>query len=217
MSLENLKSDIRRWGLVRSLFNRILRRINQYLGIHIHVVRTADMSDNPQYPSIPANISLRLIPPTELPEVTANPALRLSPAFVNSAIERGDLAFGAFDGPELVSYVWRTLTQAPHHDDIWVRVTRPHCYAYNSFTLPNYRGQKISPAVHLLSDTEMFKRGYTKRAGFIALANSASLSMGKHMGSRRIGYAGYVNWFGWFIPFRTNAVRNICFEFFQRK
>ena len=216
MSLEKLRSDARRWGLVRSLFNRILRRINQYLGIHIHVVRTAEMGDSSQAPSIPSNISLRLIPPDELHKVTTNPALLLSLEFVNSAIDRGELAIGAFDGPELISYVWRTLTHAPHDDDIWVRVSRPYCYAYNSFTLPNYRGQKISPAVHLLSDTEMFKRGFTHRAGFIALTNSASLAMGKHMGSRIIGYAGYAKWFGWFFPFRSKAVKNIGFEFFKR-
>lgn len=217
MSLEALKSDIQRWGLVRSLFNRILRRINQYLGIHIHVVRKAEMRANPKYPSISGNISLRRISPDELRELATNPALQLSREFVNSAIDRGDLAFGAFDGPKLVSYLWRTETRAPHEDDICVRVNRPYCYSYNAFTLPGYRGQKISPAVHLLSDSEMFKRGFTHRTGFISLANSASLAMGPHIGSVIIGYAGYVKWFGLFIPFRTNVVRNIGFEFFKHK
>ncbi len=216
MNLEKLSSDIQRWGLVHSLFSRIMRRISRFLGIHVHVVRTADMGDNPQDISIPSNISLRVIPPDQLLEAIADPALLLSHEFVKSAINRGDLVFGAFDGPVLVSYVWRTFNHAPHKDNIWVRVNYPYCYAYNSFTLPNFRGRRISPAVHVFSDTEMFKRGYTHRAGFIALANYASLAMGKHIGSKIIGYAGYVKWFGVIIPFRTNAVRKIGFEFFEK-
>jgi hypothetical protein len=193
-----------------------MRRAERYLGIHIHVVRSTAMIENPRYPSIPPDITLRLIPPNELMTHISNPALLLSREFVQSAIDRGDLAFGAFDGPTLVSYVWRTFTSAPHTRNLWVRVTQPHCYAYNSFTLPEFRGQRIAPAIHIFSDVEMFRRGFTNRAGFVAIANSASLAMGKHMGSRAIGYAGYLNWFGRVFPFRTKAVRDIGFEFYER-
>jgi hypothetical protein len=216
VNLDKLKSDIKRWGLTRTIFSHIMRRVERYLGIHIHVVRSTAMIENPQYPSIPANITLREIPPKLLLTYISNPALQLSREFVQSAIDRGDLAFGAFDGPTLVSYVWRTFTSAPHTGKLWVRVTRPYCYAYKSLTLPKYRGQRIAPAIHIFSDVEMFKRGFTHRAGFVAVANSASLAMGKHMGTRAIGYAGYLDWFGHAFTFRTKAVRNIGFEFYER-
>jgi len=192
-----------------------MRRLNRIFGIHVYVVRATAMGENPTYPSIPANISIREIPPRQLLKAIDDPALLMEQEFAQAAIDRGDLVFGAFDGPALVSYVWRTFTVAPHSDRLSVRVNKPYCYAYNSFTLPDYRGQRIAPAVHIFSDVQMFRRGYSHRAGFVDVANSASLSMGKHMGTRAIGYAGYAELFGRLIPFRSSAVKNIGFEFYE--
>jgi hypothetical protein len=216
MNVEKFRLEVRRWGLTRTIFSHIMRRVSRYLGIHVYVVRGTEMKAEPKYPLIPSNISLRVIPADEVPEVTENPALMLGREFVQGALNRGDLLIGAFDGPRLVSYVWRTFTAAPHTDKLMVMVNKPYCYAYNSFTLPDYRGQRIAPAVHILSDVEMFKRGYSDRAGFVDIANSASLAMGKHMGTAAIGYAGYLEWFGRLIPFRTPAIKSIGFKFFER-
>jgi hypothetical protein len=135
---------------------------------------------------------------------------------VDSAIERGDYAFGVFDDHLLVSYIWRAREAAPHSRNIWVRVRHPYNYAYNSYTRPSYRGRRISPALHLFSDGKMYERGFTNRAGFVAVHNAASLAMGKHMGSKIIGYAGYFDWPGRNISFRTPSVKKIGFEFFER-
>ncbi len=47
---------------------------------------------------------------------------------------------------------------------------------------------------------EMLKHGYTHRAGFVAIYNLPSLAAGKHMASKVIGYAGYLDWFGRIFP-----------------
>ena len=99
--------------------------------------------------------------------------------------------------------------------NVWVRVPHPYNYTYNSYTRPSHRGQRISPALHLFSDAEMQERGFTHRAGFVAVHNAASLTMGKHMGSKVIGKAGYLDWFGKQVPFRTPGVKKIGFEFFE--
>jgi hypothetical protein len=214
--LAKLKADASRFGWGRSLLNRFFRVAAQYLGIHVHVVRISEMADDRKYPSELPGIAYRLIETEELYAASADPEMDLSQKFVERGIERGDLAFGAFDGPLLVSFVWRAEAAAPHDHDIWVRVKSPYCYAYKSFTRPSHRGQHISPGVHICSDAEMAKRGYQYRAGFVEVSNWRSLAMGKHMASRIIGYAGYAQWFGKCIPFRTRAVKAIGFEFFDR-
>ena len=214
--IANLKADASRFGWGRSLLNRCFRLTARYLGIHAHVVRITKMADDPKYPSELPGITYRAVEIDELYEASADPEMGLSQEFVEAAIERGDPAFGAFDGPLLVSFVWRSETAAPHDHGIWVRVKSPYCYAYKSFTRRSHRGQRISPGVHLCSDKGMVKRGYTYRAGFVEISNWASLAMGKRMGSRYIGYAGYALWFGKCIPFRTRVVKAIGFEFFDR-
>ena len=214
--IANLKADANRFGWRRSLTNRFVRRASRYLGIHAHVVRINEMADEAKYPSELPGITYRAITTDELYAASADPELELSRRFVDAAIDRGDKAFGAFDKSILVSFVWRSEAAAPHSKNIWVRVKSPYCYAYKSFTRRSCRGQRISPGVLLCSDAAMVKRGYQYRAGFVEISNSASLAMGKHMGSRYIGYAGYAQWFGKCIPFRTRDVKAIGFEFFGR-
>jgi GNAT superfamily N-acetyltransferase len=158
-----------------------------------------------------------MIEPEELRSASKDSSLGLNSNFIDKAIARGDQTYGAFDGTKLVSYIWRSAGCAPDADGVWVRVRKPYNYSYKSFTRPEYRGQGISPVAHLFSDNEMHKQGYRYRAGFVSIANYASLRMGKKMGSQRIGYAGYFAGFGRLMPFRTRAVREIGFEFFRPK
>jgi len=84
MKLEKLRSDIKRWGLARSLFSHIMRRADRYLGIHVHVVRSTAMIENPHYPSIPSGVTLRLIPPDQLLIAISDPELLLTREFVQA-------------------------------------------------------------------------------------------------------------------------------------
>jgi hypothetical protein len=173
------------------------------------------MAGQPDYPKTPPEIRFGIIESKDCLKFSEDPELDLDRDFVAAALERGDLMFGALEGDDLVSYVWRTLTTAPHNDRLWVRAAQPYCYCYKSLTRPAYRGKRISPAAHLFSDVEMAKRGFSHRVGFVSVANLSSLSMGKYMGSRPIGYAGYVKWFGRILTFRTRHIREIGFEFYE--
>lgn len=215
--LAKLKVDLNRWGWHRSLFSHVASFAARHLGIHIHVVRTCSLAANPPYPTTLPDITYRLIKAEELVHASSDPDLGLRRDIVEAAIARGDFAFGAFDGSVLAAYVWRTLTSARHTDDVWVRVNKPYAYAYKSFTRSGYRGNRLMPSVLLFSDREMLKHGYTHRAGFVAIYNLPSLAAGKHMASKVIGYAGYLDLFGRYFPFRTQAVKNIGFEFFVNR
>jgi len=213
--LRNIKNNANRWGWGRALLHVLVRGAERYLGIHIYVVRLRPIPAEPTYPTSNPKLTYRKINEAELSRVARDPNLALGSEFVASAIERGDLAFGAFDEDKLVSYIWRSRSSAPDADGVWIKVDHPYSYSYNSFTRKDYRGQRISPVVHLFSDNEMFQLGYRYRIGFVAITNYASLEMGKHMGSKILGYAGYLSFLGKLFPFRSNAVKSTGFKFFQ--
>jgi len=213
--LSNLRANANRWGLGRAFLNLFVRGIARYLGIHIYVVRCRRIPESPTYPDTDRDLDFRLIEPEELLGLSKDPELNMGVDFVTAAIARGDLAYGAFDGRLLVSYIWRCVDYAPDADDVWIRIKKPYNYSYKSFTRSTHRGQRISPAVHLFSDAEMRKLGYEYRVGFVGVTNYPSLEMGKHMGSVIIGYAGYIAWFGLLFPFRSRPVKEIGFEFFR--
>ena len=212
---KNLIAHARRWGWPRAIFSLIVSNAARYLGIHIYVVRVRPIPQDPVYPETLAALAFRKLNDDDLDAASKDPALKMTAEFIRDAVARGDLAFGGFAGAQLISYIWRSAGTAPDDDGIWIRIHKPYNYAYKSFTRLEYRGKRISPVVHLFSDNEMRKLGFLYRAGFVAITNYASLNMGKHMGSKKIGYAGYIAWFGRLIPLRTNAVRKIGFEFFR--
>ena len=57
------------------------------------------------------------------------------------------------------------------------------------------------------ADVEKLKQGYTYRAGLVDITNLLSLDAGNYMGTEPIGYAGYVEWFGRRIRFRTQTAK----------
>jgi hypothetical protein len=212
LKLVNLREDVRRWGWKRSLFLRIVSRLRTRLGLHLYRVglRPLVREEQPL-----AGIAVRIAQPDELLKAASDPQLDMCPEFVRGALARGDFAIGAFEGDRLVGYAWRTFTAAPDDDGLWVRVDRPCHYLYKGFTLPSHRGRHIQVAIPLFSDRFFLERGYTSEVGIVDIANFASLSNGKRLGRRKVGYAGYVKWLGHCIPFRTPAVKRIGFEFFK--
>ena len=210
-----LRADVERFGWLPSLFARVMRRLQKRLGVHVCRVRVRKLGGVPSPPSLPAGIDLRVLSRDDLLRASVDDTLSLSRDFVEAALERGDMAFGAYDGDQLVSYMWRTLTAAPHVDGLWVRADRPYCYGYKGFTHPDYRGLHLNPAVSLCSDEQFLTLGYTHNIGFIDVHNLSSLATRKYKGNVPIGYAGYVNWFGRCFTFRTPAVKRTGFEFFS--
>ena len=69
---------------------------------------------------------------------------QLCKRFVEAAMSRGDICLAAFHGGQLLSFVWRSFTTAPHCDGVWVRVERPYWYTYKTFTRPDFRGLRLS-------------------------------------------------------------------------
>ena len=215
MKLEILGAEIRRWGWTRGLFKGLMLCLRRYAGLHVYRVSLQPFAQRPVAPELPGGITLRLVPPRKLLEAAVEPELELDPHFVRAAAARGDVAFGAFDGDRLVGYVWGTFTTAPDEEGLWVRVDRPCHYAYKAFTLPPYRGKRIHVALSLLCNQHFRERGYTAVVAFNEISNFSIIAVAGLMGRRRIGFAGYVKWFGRAIPFRTPGLKKIGFEFFD--
>jgi hypothetical protein len=160
-------------------------------------------------------MTLRIAQPGELLKAAEDPGLDIHPDFVRAALARGDMAFGAFEGDRLVGYTWRTFTAAPDLDGLWARVNRPYQYSYKGFTRPSHRGKRIHVAITYFADAYLLERGYTAEVGFVGITNFSSLAVAKFLGRRRIGYAGYVKWFGRRIPFTTPAVKKVGARLFE--
>ena len=215
VNLDQLRADVGRFGWTASISSRLLRRLLTHLGIHLCVVRTRALRSDPPNANLPLGIRLAILDRDQLLRTCNDEEMDLTHGFVDAALERGDVAFGALHEDRVVNYMWRTFTAAPHTDGLWIWVSKPYRYGYKGFTHPSYRGQYINAVVSFFSDAHFLERGYTYDIGFVAAHNMASLATSKRKGNTAIGYAGHVRWFGRCFPWRTRRVRETGFEFFH--
>ncbi len=211
--LKSFRADIKRWGFLRSLFGRVTLLLREFAGLNVEWVLVRDLVRPLAESHRPDGIAVRVARAEELLKAAGDPELEMDSEFVHGALARGDMAFGAYDGDSLVCYSWVAFASAPHVDGVWVRFDPPYHYAYNAFTRPSHRGRRILAALALYSDRYLGDRGRVARIACTGVHNFASLAAQKVAGSRRIGLAGYVKWFGFFIPFRTPAVKRSGFAF----
>ena len=216
LNMRQLQLDAHRFGWGASIFARVAGFLQKFLRIHICAIRLRPLAlSSGQRNPPPEGYLLATLDRSGLMAASENPAMRISPGFIQSALDRGDTAFGALHEGQVIAYVWRTMTRAPHVDGLWVRVSKPFRYGYKAFTHPDHRGKHLNPAIALFTDAHGLAQGYTHDIGFVALHNLASLATGKYKGFATLGYAGYVNWFGRKFTFRTPRVKEAGFEFFE--
>jgi hypothetical protein len=212
---ENLRADAIRWGWKRSLLIRVVSALRRYAGLHIYRINVRPLAAQSPEPHLPSGITVGIVSPQELFRAARDPDLDMDRDFVRDALARGDMAFGAFEDGCLVGYTWRTFTAAPDRDGLWARVSHPCQYSYKGFTRRSYRRKGIHVAITASADVHLLRRGYTFEVGNTEIDNFAAIGVADCLGRRRIGYAGYVKWFGRSVPFRTPAVKAIGAELFE--
>ena len=204
------RENVKRFGLLRTGWAFLLRRVERYAGLHIWSVQTRPLSAEFHMPQEhAARFTFRRPSLDELLRASQNPELGLTPESIREACARGDICEGAFDGPNLVAYTWRTTTGAPVTKDLWLRLHAEGVrYGYKAFVLPQYRGMKLSSSNARCHDHLFVENGVTTDVGYIDLHNLASMKNAFRDPNRTlIGYAGYLQRGQRYWTFRTPGVR----------
>lgn len=160
-------------------------------------------------------MTIRVATPDDLNRAADDMPGQLERQFIDRAMARGDICLAAFHDGAMVSFVWRSFTTAPHGDGLRVRVEWPYWYTYKAYTRPDFRGRRVSGLLTLYGDEVCRDRGYRYGVGFIETHNYASIRSNMRLGSKLVGYAGYVKLFGKVCPFRTPGVISHTFRFYR--
>jgi hypothetical protein len=161
----------------------------------------------------PNGFTARFVEMDEVLEYCSNPAFELSTRSVKSAFARGDVCTGMFHKDELVAYMWRSTSLAPHTGNINVETHKPYRYGYKALTLREYRGKHIPEFLAPVSGRYYIERGYPYSIGFVETHNFASRRSELRRGSYEVGHAGYITLFSRVYTFRTKGVRETGFRF----
>jgi hypothetical protein len=216
MDLHALLVDASRAGWLPALLARVTARLQKSLGLWIYRVNIRQLGEPAAHPArLPEGItSVRALTEADLLEGANDDDLELEPAFVRSALARGDLSWGAFEGDKLVGYTWRSPALAPFRGDLWIRIGYPLHYVYKSYTRTTHRGKGIHIAITRVADQHMLEMGRPAEVGFIDISNLQSLRAARSLGRRKVGWAGYLKIFRRCYTFRTPGVAATQTEFF---
>lgn len=213
MNFRALSDDAARMGWLPTVFARVLSRLEDFFGFSVFRVNTRAMSAQRDAAPVPG-ITIRELGADELTEAAKDPDLELEPRFVDEALGRGDLAWGAFEHGKLVCYTWRASSKAPFSDGVWVRVPSPLQYGYKSYTRPSHRGRGLYPAVGRFADRRSSELGHPAMLHLVDVSNIASLRAANQLGSKKAGYAGYFKFLGRRATFRTPGARAMGVELY---
>ncbi len=213
-----LFADAAQLGWTLALLVRVTARLEKALGLWIYRVNIRHLGA-PAKPGRHADrvlegITVRLLTEADLLEGAKDDDMELEPAFIRSALARGDLSWGAFEGDKLVGYTWRSPARAPFRGDLWIRIGHPLHYVYKSFTRTTHRGKGIHIAITRVADQHMLEMGRPAEVGFIDISNIQSLRAARSLGRHKVGWAGYLKIFGRCFTFRTPGVAATQSEFF---
>jgi hypothetical protein len=218
MDLQSLLTDASRAGWIQAFLARVAAHLEKALGLWIYRVNVRQLGSGkpgPHPDRLPEGITcVRALTEADLLEGTKDDDLDLEPAFIRSALSRGDLSWGAFESEKLVGYTWRSPAMAPFRDGLWIRIGHPLHYVYKSYTRTTHRGKGIHIAITRVADQHMLELGRPAEVGFIDIANLQSLAAARSLGRRKVGWAGYMKLFGRCFTFRTPGVAATRSEFF---
>ncbi|NKB98983.1 MAG: hypothetical protein GKR90_10905 [Pseudomonadales bacterium] len=208
-----LGEEIDRFGWLRTVYRIGMDRCDSFLQLYEINSRPFDINAIPT--ASPAD-EIRFATEDELQRTSHELPDQLPNNFLRGALVRGDKCLAAFVDGKIVSFTWRAYGDAPHINNVWIRVKAPYRYSYKAYTRPEYRGQRIMDVTR--SDAYCIKRGRTRNIGFIATHNFPSLRSSWRKANRvRLGYAGYFTFFGRHVFFRTPGVKLAGFEFVESR
>jgi GNAT superfamily N-acetyltransferase len=191
-------------------------RLKRYLGLWICRVMSRPLggvapgAHNPQ-------VANRLMTEAEMLGYCDDCELELTPEKVRSAFGRGALCVGALHDDALLGYIWLAFGSTPHVGGVWVDFPPDARYSYKSFVRPLWRGRRIAAGLAAHADELCLKRGRTRTVAFIELHNYASIRSAERMGTKTVGFAGYLICLGMVLAFHSPGARRFGFRFHKPK
>jgi hypothetical protein len=208
-----------RFGLAATLQSAVLRRLRRWFGLRVYGIYARRLKSNPGPDAVVPGFRARLFEQREAEVLLAHaksPDLQLSERFVRHALDKGDVCLAILADDEIISYTWCAFTPTHDDDGVFVRFDSTDRYAYNTFTLREYRGRHLLRYFTPIRDRYCIDvRGRPRSISFIDLDNRSSIRASLSIGSRRIGAAGYLKWGRVFWPFTTAGARANNFHFFM--
>ena len=182
-----IRRDIQHFGVARTAYEVFMTGINLCFYLRIVRVFKKEVVDPDSLKSNEA-FQWQFLDESQLLELARNPDNKLAESFVQTALEKGDECYGAFDGEALAHCAWHS--NKPTDDEgLTFHFSPDYMYLYAAFTHPKYRGRRLTVSRGMRARREYLGRGFKGTVGTIDSHNFRSLRSASALpGLQYIGY-----------------------------
>ncbi len=187
------------WNTLQAFGIRAIQRV-----IRIKVLRAMYVTAvAPTFAAVPADLTAGFLDRETLRRLSAHAPHDLSPAFLDTALSKGDECYAIMDGARLAAYGWYARTPTPISDDLEVHFDDAYIYMYKGLTLEPYRGRRLHAVGKAGALAAYRARGFKGLVSYVEGDNLSSLKSNHRMGCVDIGRIWAIRIFGRDLTFRT--------------
>jgi hypothetical protein len=197
MDLHYYRDSLLRHGLGPTLHHAVYRAANRLTEVAVWnaLAITRGMLDE-QYLRRRDRVQGRMVEAATMRPYVADPELQLTHRFIDEATSQGDRCYALFEGDILTSYGWYSTrpTRLPEIRGAPVLHFDPsYAYMYNTFTRPEYRGQRLNAMGMAASLEEWAHAGLSGVVAYVVSSNIASLKSCERLGFETFGHVIILN------------------------
>lgn len=112
---------------------------------------------------------------------------------IKNRLKDGHLCFVTICDGAIIGHSWSAFDKAYcEYLNCFISFPSNTVYNYDSFILPDYRGNRIAASQYLFKLKYLIKNGYLCSIGFVLPENTASIKFTQRFGDKSIGIIGYV-------------------------
>jgi len=184
--LDRLKSDVQHFGWKGAFGTWSLTAAKR--GAKLTILQCVMLpSAKPEMLKTNPRYSCGFLTREQLMAFAGDPANELTPAFVQSALAKGDRCFGILDGNALAAYGWYSTKPTAMDDSLVLHFDSRYVYMYKGFTHPNYRGQRLHAVGMGMALNVYLAEGSRGIVSYVEAQNLSSLKSCYRLGYLNMG------------------------------
>lgn len=197
MNIDYYKWHLKRHGVFKTAFRLFSQSVNKLFTLKIRYFVEFDLKAlNSKNMAVDGRFQIKRLDPGWLSRNVDLEEYQMDKSFLNRVQRKNDICFGILNNGKVASYTWYSNKPSLLLDgELELRFDDKYLYEYNSFTHPDYRGQRLVSIGFSTAVRELLKLGYQNLIGVIAIDNYNSLKSLYRKGAKKAGIFIFMRFF----------------------
>jgi len=197
MDIQYYRWHLKRHGFLRTAFRLCNQSVNKVFTLKFrHLIKFDLKALNNNNLTIDDRFQVTRLDPDWLSRNVDLEEYQMDEGFISRVRRKRDICFGILNNGKVAGYTWYSNKPSLLLDgELELRFGDKYLYEYNSFTHPDYRGQRLVSIGFSTATRELIELGYDHLIGVVAFDNFNSLKSLYRKGGKKVGKFIFIKFF----------------------